>query len=184
MPRLPEDRTPALGFRGKFERHPECVDTYSSVDTKHAHKSRYMRRHTHALPAPGQLPHPADTCAHTSPTGWSRVSLCWPNGSVRMLPSGSDFRASLQTPVAAPGSRDRAPLPRGPKAAARVWYARPVCPQGQASKCSLCSLARREPCPAPAAYPRGSRKASVLQCRPGRPLGQSVRFLPVTWAPI
>lgn len=127
----------------------------------------HTRAHTHPCPpCRGAPDHTADTCVHTSPTGWSRMSRCWPDSLWGCSPPALHLQPRsehLQQPL---GLRTEPFCSEAPRATARVWYARPVCPQRQASKCSLCSLAQREPCLAPAACPRGSRKASVCSADP------------------
>lgn len=147
---------------------PECMDTYSSADTKHAHKGGYTRArtHAHALTAAGHTTTRCrHVCAHQPHRVVARVSRrsdgLWgcPPPALHLQPRSEHLRQPL-------GLWTEPFCSEAPRATARVWYARPVCPQGQASKCSLCSLARREPCLAPAACPRGSRKASVCSADP------------------
>lgn len=107
MVRFGEERTAAISFGGRFWQHPKCVDTHrcahSYVDTKHAHRGRYTRRHTHLRPLiPRRHMHmrgPPHTgrhaCAHPpAATKWllngclpaRSLSSCWPVRSVEISP--------------------------------------------------------------------------------------------------
>lgn len=88
--------------------------THTALWTQSVHTEADTRAHTHALLPRGSYG-TLRTCVHTPAPLGGRACLAVGATGLRTPPSRSEFRVSLQTPAAAPGSPDQAPLPRGPQ---------------------------------------------------------------------